>query len=346
MTRASDEDFAAKLTTNVRSLPLPIGLIDLQSGNVIAVSENALEFRTLGIDEILDRPVLAGIHPMTAPARPPRWRQWPPATSTSSAYARSRSQRKRKRPVIAWVRRVEFGDRQLALFEVADASHDPASALAAFVGREPFEMAVGSLDETGKVSWMSRDISTVVGLAADAFVGTELISRVQRDEVDRVLEAGRGLGHDHAVGLRIHVRDGAGEWRPVHLILAALEASPPLRLFILTLGPEIDEDSAARVADLEYHLWKIAGEVAAAGIITRMGAVPSAHLLPEHGTLTTRQWDVLGRLARGERVPTIAKELVLSQSTVRGHVATILKRFGVHSQPELLELLQDRSTSS
>jgi len=39
---------------------------------------------------------------------------------------------------------------------------------------------------------------------------------------------------------------------------------------------------------------------------------------------------------RGERVQTIAKDLYLSQSTVRNHLVTIFQKFGVHSQTELI----------
>jgi two-component system nitrate/nitrite response regulator NarL len=56
--------------------------------------------------------------------------------------------------------------------------------------------------------------------------------------------------------------------------------------------------------------------------------------------LTVRQWEILTRLLRGERVPTIASELFVSQSTVRNHLSAIFERFGVHSQPELLALLR------
>jgi DNA-binding NarL/FixJ family response regulator len=47
----------------------------------------------------------------------------------------------------------------------------------------------------------------------------------------------------------------------------------------------------------------------------------------------------LSRLLHGERVPTIASELFVSQSTVRNHLSGIFERFGVHSQPELLKML-------
>jgi DNA-binding NarL/FixJ family response regulator len=43
---------------------------------------------------------------------------------------------------------------------------------------------------------------------------------------------------------------------------------------------------------------------------------------------------------QGKRVPTIARELYIGQSTVRNHLSEIFKRFAVHSQPELLEALQ------
>jgi DNA-binding NarL/FixJ family response regulator len=43
---------------------------------------------------------------------------------------------------------------------------------------------------------------------------------------------------------------------------------------------------------------------------------------------------------QGERVPRIAEELFLSQSTVRNHLADMFKKMGVHSQEELLDLFR------
>jgi DNA-binding CsgD family transcriptional regulator len=50
---------------------------------------------------------------------------------------------------------------------------------------------------------------------------------------------------------------------------------------------------------------------------------------------------VLRRISAGKRVPTVAKELYISQSTVRNHLAAIFERFGVHSQADLLARLAD-----
>jgi DNA-binding NarL/FixJ family response regulator len=56
--------------------------------------------------------------------------------------------------------------------------------------------------------------------------------------------------------------------------------------------------------------------------------------------LSPRQADILTRLLRGERVATIAAELYVSPTTVRNHLTAIFRKFGVHSQTELIELLR------
>jgi DNA-binding response OmpR family regulator len=67
--------------------------------------------------------------------------------------------------------------------------------------------------------------------------------------------------------------------------------------------------------------------------------------LPETELLSTRQIEILKRLVGGERVPGIARDLYLSQSTVRNHLSSIFSRLGVHSQEELLEQLRRTSTA-
>jgi DNA-binding CsgD family transcriptional regulator len=45
------------------------------------------------------------------------------------------------------------------------------------------------------------------------------------------------------------------------------------------------------------------------------------------------------RLATGERVPGIARALFLSESTVRNHLTSVYRKFGVHSQNDLMSRL-------
>ena len=92
--------------------------------------------------------------------------------------------------------------------------------------------------------------------------------------------------------------------------------------------------------ELEEHLRRIAHEVAASGVIATMPSLPDPTRFPQLRALNSRQWDVLTRLLRGDRVATIAQDLFLSQSAVRNHLSEIFRRFDVHSQSELLALLR------
>jgi diguanylate cyclase (GGDEF)-like protein len=69
---------------------------------------------------------------------------------------------------------------------------------------------------------------------------------------------------------------------------------------------------------------------------------PEVDLMSESEKLSTRQLEVLRRLLAGERVPSIARALYLSQSTVRNHLSVIYQRLGVHSQEELIQLLRSK----
>jgi EAL domain-containing protein (putative c-di-GMP-specific phosphodiesterase class I)/DNA-binding NarL/FixJ family response regulator len=69
---------------------------------------------------------------------------------------------------------------------------------------------------------------------------------------------------------------------------------------------------------------------------------PEIDLMSESEKLSTRQLEVLRRLLAGERVPSIARALYLSQSTVRNHLSVIFQRLGVHSQEELIQLLRSK----
>ena len=56
--------------------------------------------------------------------------------------------------------------------------------------------------------------------------------------------------------------------------------------------------------------------------------------------LTRRERDVLQLLLDGRRVSSIARSLYLSPQTVRNHLKAIFRKFGAHSQAELLDSLR------
>ena len=58
------------------------------------------------------------------------------------------------------------------------------------------------------------------------------------------------------------------------------------------------------------------------------------------GQLSSRDLEIVTRLMAGDRVPSIAKQLFLSEGTVRNHLSSVFGKLGVGTQQELIELLR------
>jgi DNA-binding CsgD family transcriptional regulator len=63
---------------------------------------------------------------------------------------------------------------------------------------------------------------------------------------------------------------------------------------------------------------------------------------PETPSLTARQLEVLGLLARGRSAKEIGGNLYLSEATVRNHIHSLLQALGAHSQLEALAKARER----
>jgi DNA-binding CsgD family transcriptional regulator len=57
--------------------------------------------------------------------------------------------------------------------------------------------------------------------------------------------------------------------------------------------------------------------------------------------LSRREQEVVRLLLRGDRVPSIAQQLWLTQSTIRNHLYSVFGKLGVKSQQELIMSLRD-----
>jgi DNA-binding NarL/FixJ family response regulator len=56
--------------------------------------------------------------------------------------------------------------------------------------------------------------------------------------------------------------------------------------------------------------------------------------------LTSREWEVLELIRRGLSTAQVADKLVLSQATVRSHVAAILRKLRVRDRASLVSLFE------
>jgi PAS domain-containing protein/DNA-binding CsgD family transcriptional regulator len=255
-----------------------------------------------------------------------------------------------------WVRALPSpsNDFALAVFLPDDgaegASDNNVAALPAppLALKEP--IVIGSIDASTRITQMSADAKALLGETPNAYIGQELVGLVHPDDIGTLLTAvGRALSASEGVGVRlrvrVRVRGSDVTYVPLHMIVTPTEPSDEARLgFVLNrVGTSDATPSNDRVAELEQHLWRIAAEVQAAGVVDNLHRLPDNRELPELAQLSSRQWNVLSGLMRGERVPDIARAMHVSQSTVRNHLAKIFRALGVHSQAELLARLRERN---
>jgi DNA-binding NarL/FixJ family response regulator len=141
--------------------------------------------------------------------------------------------------------------------------------------------------------------------------------------------------------MRLRWRHANDQWLFCKLLVSPLSNRQlPAFAFVMSVLPGETTSDQARLPEMEMRLRRIAREVQAA----------KGDSGPEEGSgrrstdnlrdLTPREWEVVGLLLAGERVPSIARSLFLSQSTVRNHLSSVFRKTGMHSQQELLRRLR------
>jgi DNA-binding CsgD family transcriptional regulator len=148
----------------------------------------------------------------------------------------------------------------------------------------------------------------------------------------RMMADGTILGYEASVMLR-HADGGAVE---LFARVVAIPDAPGVALAVASAEHHADvPDHPSTLIPLFSGMLDPAAFDPLDAVLTRVGdRVPWAR------TLTNRQWEIVGRLMRGERVPEIASAMYLSQSTVRNHLHAVFAKAGVHSQSQLIALLR------
>ncbi len=241
------------------------------------------------------------------------------------------------------VRRTELGDGQSALVYLDSGQRqDPVWDS---LGSATSAVVVGTVDSSWRITSSSDGSTDLMELTPDQLIGRFLVAPDQRHSLNGSSDHQRTEDTGFSLALGVSFNDLNGTEHQMCCLVTPLATSRGRVFILIPDEPEVPTDElAGRIAQLEQHLWSIAGEVQATGILRHMDPLPELSGLAQVDNLSTRQWEVLSRLVRGERVPTIASALFVSQSTVRNCLSAIYKRFGVHSQAQLLSLLASRDT--
>lgn len=337
---AADLDVAAKDVWDVvGGLDLPLFLIELKNFTVTEATPSVFEHTGLSPANVLNHPIYEILSPEDQQSSQLALKAL--AEGLIDFYS---SHRHLMLPdgheVIAkfWNRAIQFGDSLHSLAQFSLSSEPRDSPLVEYLGYSPPQVAVGTTDADGVITAVSNNVDGIVGRSAQSLIGRPLLTSDEQRRLVKQINELRDAG-SLTMSLPVHLSDLSPRGKSVRCIVTCLAESTS-RCFLLLSEP--DPATAAkfdRAAQLEHRLWRIASEVQASGIFDSLGAFPDPERFPQMNSLSTRQWEVLSRLLRGERVPSIAKALYVSPSTIRNNLSEIFRIFDVHSQSELLSLL-------
>lgn len=198
---------------------------------------------------------------------------------------------------------------------------------------------VGVVNARWEIERVGPEAAAILGHARDPARRQVVLDHVHPDDhADLLVAVGRVLAEDRSVSLSLRVRVADGSWARFRSIVERLDGGPE-PAFGFVLEPPVPSTHDDR-DDLAARLRRIADTLLATGIGGL--AHPAARSVPALDDISVRQREILVRLLEGHRVPAIARELYLSPSTVRNHLAQLYRKAGVHSQAELLELFTGR----
>ncbi len=185
-----------------------------------------------------------------------------------------------------------------------------------------------------QIQYMSADAS-LLGVSGAELRGFPLLGLVHPSVAARFLKAAdRVASGGVSVSVPTRVRVANAGWAGLCCLLSRIcDHHPPRLGVVFSPMPRTAKGAGDQLESEARHC-----ALEALGF-EALETLPALTSLPIGNELSTRQTEIVTRLAAGEGVAEIARSMFLSASTVRNHLAAIYKKFGVHSQAELLAAL-------
>jgi DNA-binding CsgD family transcriptional regulator len=204
---------------------------------------------------------------------------------------------------------------------------------------------VGVADSGSRVERLSSTAEALFASPIGDLVGRPFTSLIADYDVPNCLVAMvEATTTRTAVSAYLDIRTGSGPEQqgapPVGCEIAFLPLEPPpsCAFVLLPRAQPLSRDHISM--DLGLMLSRLRRGGPAGELTRRPPTVMTDRTVAGLARLTSRELGLLTRILQGDRVPTIAAELFLSQSTIRSHLASIFRKLEVNSQPELVRLFR------
>jgi DNA-binding CsgD family transcriptional regulator/PAS domain-containing protein len=201
------------------------------------------------------------------------------------------------------------------------------------------------LDDRWRMAQITTNAKALLGRLPAELLGSSIIELTHPDDVANLLLGFAQATTKASALVRVRLRRHDESWRRIRVLPTVLAGDGRSTFTVLMASDhESDAPEAFRGAsEIAGDLRRIADNIETAGMLAPLAHTADALSVSATTALSPRQWEVVSRLVRGQRVATIAAEMYLSQSTVRNHLSVVYAKFDVHSQTELLARLLSRA---
>jgi DNA-binding CsgD family transcriptional regulator len=341
----------SRLCDQVRHSPLPVNLIRLSDGQTLEVSDELVTLTRMDRESLLTKRVAD-------------YTEEPEVASASFALLASGA-------LDSYTRKASFRrpDGEVVTFSVwvgaCKETQPPRHAVATILltsntsdlpavhddTSDTDNLMFGTIDAHWRIDRITGADDPVLAYRPEQMLGNSAFIAIHPEDVGSgVLLAAHSTVRKSATFGRIRIagRDGGWVTRRVSLQPLVGEGSSGFAFTICREGspPREADPSMNATEGLSAALQEIDADRKASGLAAWMAAFPTALRVPELSSLTAREYEIVLRLAFGDRVRSIAGDLHLSQSTVRNHLTAVFRKFNVRSQTELLARLRPASETA
>jgi PAS domain S-box-containing protein len=324
-----------ELIRSLERLPAAAILTELSTHTFVAVNEEAVAVFGAPAADLVGRDVLLHIDPRDRDAA--RTAYAAIAGGVIDAYQVERrivTPDGKERAVSVSGRRVDAATNLYGLWILLPATEPSTAVETVILGAPAVVLAV--TDHDWQIEYMTAD-AELLGVNGSELRGFPLLGLVHPSAATALLAAAARASTDHlAVTVLTSIRAGSGRWAQRNCLIVPICEHRPPRLGVVISAVASAPADGRSGSQLDEHLRQAAMEARA---VRTLDALPALAQLPPGSELSARQSEIVARLAAGERPADIARSMFLSASTVRNHLTAIYRKFGVHSQAQLLAAL-------
>jgi PAS domain S-box-containing protein len=182
---------------------------------------------------------------------------------------------------------------------------------------------IGLLDEEWFLRRVSGNVESLVGYTPSECLDAGVFLSVHPDDLAELFVAMTRVTERRLSATRkLRLRNKRGGWTPVTLSVSPLEPPHPFP-FAFAATPSCEPSAPSKMRRARTEVGR--------GCLS----------IADRSVFTPRQRQIVERLLAGRRVGAIARDLGVTESTVRNHLSQVFKKLGIGSQAELVELLSE-----